>query len=109
MQVVDAKRCEGDQPMGDRLDRHFELRLTFAIADFDYAFLIATFALRTSLAQKLMEFLELGWRDELKDHSVSLANDYELVAFVESCAQIAANLGCSAPGNRKIIIPLVLL
>jgi hypothetical protein len=47
------------------------------------------FALRTGLTQKLLEFLELGWRDQLKDYSVSLANN-ELVAFVES--EIVADL-----------------
>src|SRR6516164_2718600 len=42
------------------------------------------FALRTGLTQKLLELLELGRRNDLKNHSVSLANDYELVALVES-------------------------
>jgi len=37
-----------------------------------------------------MEFLELWRRNELKDHSISLANDHELVALVES--EIIADL-----------------
>ena len=41
------------------------------------------FGFRTSLAQKLLEFRELRWRDDLEDHSIALANDHELVAFVE--------------------------
>jgi len=42
------------------------------------------------LAQKLLEFLELGWRNEFKHHSIALANDCELVALVES--EIIADL-----------------
>ena len=35
------------------------------------------------MAQKLLEFLDLRWRDDLEDHSIALTNDHELVAFVE--------------------------
>jgi hypothetical protein len=42
------------------------------------------------LAQKLLEILELGWRYDLENHSIALAKNHELIAFVES--QFIANL-----------------
>jgi hypothetical protein len=35
------------------------------------------------LTQKPLEFLKLGWRDDLEDYGIALANDHELVAFAE--------------------------
>jgi hypothetical protein len=52
-----------DISIEDRLERHFERRLTLAIANFKSAFLIsAFFGLRTSLTQKSLEFLKLTVR-----------------------------------------------
>jgi hypothetical protein len=49
------------------------------------------------LTQNPLEFLKLGWRDDLEDYGIALANDHELVAFAEP--KIIANLfvACSTP------------